>query len=46
MVVVEKTKKKKRVSHQLGVSMGYGDAHQKISMRVSRDCHATEAVEL
>ena len=28
MVVVEKTKREKIVSHQLGVSMGYGDAHQ------------------
>ena len=27
MVVVEKTKKEKIVSHQLGVSMGYGNAH-------------------
>ena len=25
-------KKEKIVSHQLGVSTGYGDAHQKISM--------------
>ena len=25
---VEKTKREKIVSHQLGVSMGYGDAHQ------------------
>ena len=24
---VEKTKREKIVSHQLGVSMGYGDAH-------------------
>ena len=29
---VEKTKKEK-VSHQLGVSTGYGDAHQLMSMR-------------
>ena len=28
MVVVEKTKKEKIVSHQLGVPTGYGDAHQ------------------
>ena len=28
----EKTKKEK-VSHQLGVSTGYGDAHQLMSMR-------------
>ena len=27
MVDVEKTEKEKIVSHQLGVSMGYGDAH-------------------
>ena len=27
-VVVEKTKKRKIVSHRIGVSMGYGDAHQ------------------
>ena len=33
-------KKKEIVSHQLGVSMGYGDAHQYISMWVSMDCHA------
>ena len=39
-------KKEKIVSHQLGVSTGYGDAHQSISMRVSRDCHATDALEL
>ena len=32
MVVVENTKEE-IVSHQLGVSMGYGDAHQLISMR-------------
>ena len=25
---VEKTKKRKIVSHQLGISTGYGDAHQ------------------
>ena len=40
---VEKTKKEK-VSHQLGKLMGYGDAHQSISMWVSRDCHATDAL--
>ena len=28
MVVVEKTKKEKIVSHQVGVSTGYGDADQ------------------
>ena len=28
MVVVEKTKREKIVSHQLGISTGYGDAHQ------------------
>ena len=42
---VEKTKKEK-VSHQLGKLMGYGDSHQLISMKVSRDCHATDALEL
>ena len=42
---VEKTKRKK-VSHQLGKLMGYRDAHQLISMQVSRDCHATDALEL
>ena len=42
---VEKTKKEK-VSHQLGKLMGYGDAHQLISMQVSRDFHATDALEL
>ena len=41
----EKTKKEK-VSHQLGKLMGYGDAHQLILMQVSRDCHATDALEL
>ena len=46
MVVVEKTKKKEKVSHQLGKLMGYGDAHQSISMQVSMDCHATDALEL
>ena len=40
---VEKTKRKK-VSHRLGKLMGYGDAHQSISMQVSRDCHATDAL--
>ena len=39
-------KKKEMVSHRLGVSTGYGDAHQYISMRVSRDCHAMDALEL
>ena len=39
-------KKKEIVSHQLGVSKGYEDAHQYISMWVSRDCHATDALEL
>ena len=42
---VDKTKMEK-VSHQLGVSMGYGDAHQLMSMWVSRDYHATNALEL
>ena len=27
MVVVDKTKREKIVSHQLGISTGYGDAH-------------------
>ena len=45
-VVVEKTKKEKIVSHQLGVLTGYVDVHQEISMRVNRDCHATDALEL
>ena len=39
-------KKKEKVSHQLGKLMGYGDAHQLISMQVSRDCHATDVLEL
>ena len=39
-------KEGKIVSHQLGVSTGYEDAHQLISMWVSRDCHATDALEL
>ena len=30
---VEKTKKEKIVSHQLGISTGYGDAHQLMSMQ-------------
>ena len=38
-------KMKGKVSHQLGKSMGYADAHQLISMQVSRDCHATDALE-
>ena len=33
MVVVEKTKREKIVSHQLGVSTGYGGAHH-MSARV------------
>ena len=33
MVVVEKTKREKIVSHQLGVSTGYGDAHQLMLMQ-------------
>ena len=41
----EKTKNE-NVSHQLGKLMGYGYAHQLISMQVSRDCHATDALEL
>ena len=39
-------KKKEKVSHQLGKLMGYGNAHQLISMQVSSDCHATDALEL
>jgi hypothetical protein len=39
-------KKNEKISHQLGKLMGYGDAHQLISMQVSRDCHATDALEL
>ena len=39
-------KKKEKVSHQLGKLTGYGDAHQFISMQVSRDGHATDALEL
>ena len=41
----EKTKRKK-VSHQLGKLMGYGDAHQLILMQVIMDCHATDELEL
>ena len=41
----EKTKREK-VSHQLGKLMGYGDAHQLISMQLSRDCHAMDALDL
>ena len=41
----DKTKKEK-LSHQLGKLMGYGDAHQLIWMKVSRDCHAPDALEL
>ena len=37
----EERTKNEKVSHQLGKLMGYGDAHQSISMQVSRDCHAT-----
>ena len=39
-------KKKEKVSHQLVKLMGYGDAHQLISMQVSRDFHATDALVL
>ena len=46
MVVVEKTKRKEKVSPQLGKLMGYGDSHQLISLQVSRDCHATDGLEL
>ena len=38
-------KKKEKVSHQLGKLMDYEDAHKLISMQVSRDYHATEALE-
>ena len=41
-----KDNREKIVSHQLGVSTGYGDAHQQILMSVSRDCQATDALEL
>jgi hypothetical protein len=44
--VVRRRQKKDKVSHQLGKIMGYGDAHQLISMQVSRDFHATDALEL
>ena len=37
-------RKKEKVSHQLGKLMGYEDAHQLISMQVSRDCQ--DALEL
>ena len=33
MVDVEKTKREKIVSHQLGVSTSYGDAHQLMLMQ-------------
>ena len=39
-------KKEEKVSHQLGKLMGYEDGHQFISMQVSRDFHATDALEL
>ena len=39
-------KKKEIASHQLGKLMGYEDVHQLISMQVSRDFHATDALEL
>ena len=39
-------KKKEKVSHQLGKLMGYEYAHQLISMQVSRDFHAMDALEL
>ena len=41
----EKTKKEE-VSHQQGKLMGYEYAHQLISMQVSRDFHAMDALEL
>ena len=39
-------KKKDKVSHQLGKLMGYEDAHQSISIQVSRYCDTTDALEL
>ena len=39
-------KKKEKASHQLGKLMIYGDTHQLMSMQVSRDFHATDALEL
>ena len=39
-------KKKEKVSHQLGKLMGYEDAHQLISMQVSRECPGMDALEL
>ena len=39
-------KRREKLSHQLAKLMGYGDAHQSISMWVSRDCHAMDALEL
>ena len=42
----EENTKREKVSHQLGKLMGYGDAHQFISMQVSRDYRATDALEL
>ena len=42
----EEETKKEKVSHQLGKLMGYEDAHQSISMQVSRDFHAMDALEL
>ena len=44
--VMWRRQKKEKVSHQQGKLMGYGDAHQSISMQVSRVCHATDALEL
>ena len=39
-------KRRKKFSHQLGELIGYGDAHQLILVQVSRDCRATDALEL
>ena len=42
----EEKAKKEKISHQIGKLMGCGDAHKLIWMQVSRDCHATDALEL
>ena len=39
-------KGRRKFSNQLGKLIGYGDAHQLILVQVSRDCHATDALEL
>ena len=43
---VSRQKRRNKFSHQLGKLIGYGDAHQLISVQVNRDCHATDALEL